>query len=142
MGYLLLVIGTAVASIRSFEDLECWRACRTLRLFVAREVVPHLPQEERFRLGDQLICAARSTTAQCSGTRRTLSFLDNAKFCSNARGSCRDVLDHLVTARDELLISEERLVRGRELAELAVKNYLKRASSTAPRGAGPTPGNE
>jgi four helix bundle protein len=49
--------------IHSFEDLDCWKACRNLRIFVAKEVVPQLPKEERYRLGDQLLRAARSSTA-------------------------------------------------------------------------------
>jgi four helix bundle protein len=54
---------TEPAVIRTFEDLECWKQCRTLRLFVAKEVVPVLPKDERYRLGDQLLRAARSTTS-------------------------------------------------------------------------------
>ncbi len=49
--------------IKTFEDLECWRKCRELRIFVAKEVVPALPREERFRLGDQFLRSARSTIA-------------------------------------------------------------------------------
>jgi len=49
--------------IRSFEDLECWKAARQLRLFVAKKILPILPKEERYRLGDQLLRAGRSTTA-------------------------------------------------------------------------------
>ena len=51
------------SSYTSFEDLECWKACRLLRLFVAKEIVPRLPKKERFRLSDQAIRVARSTTA-------------------------------------------------------------------------------
>jgi four helix bundle protein len=54
---------TETALVKTFEDLECWKACRTLRLFVAKEVVPALPKDERYRLGDQVLRAARSTTA-------------------------------------------------------------------------------
>jgi hypothetical protein len=60
--------------------------------------------------------------------------MDNAKFCSNARGSCWEVLDHLITANDENMISSEILAKGRELVNHAVKlingymNYLKRVS--------------
>ena len=60
--------------------------------------------------------------------------MDNAKFCSNARGSCWEVLDHLITANDENMISSEILTKGRELVTNAVKlingymNYLKRVS--------------
>ena len=56
-----------VTPVRTFEDLECWQHCRTLRLFVAKEVVPALPKDERYRLGDQFLRAARSTTANIAG---------------------------------------------------------------------------
>ncbi len=119
--------------IRTFEDLECWQACRKLRLFVAKEVVPILPREERFRLGGQVLEAARSTTANIAEGYGRFHYLDNAKFCSNARGSCWEVLDHLITAVDEELIPREKLSKGRGLVNTAVKlingymNYLKRA---------------
>ena len=56
------------------------------------------------------------------------------KFCSNSRGSCWEVLDHLITACDEDLISNELLAKGKKLVNSAAKltsgymNYLKRAS--------------
>ena len=49
--------------VKTFEDLDCWKHCRILRIFVAREVVPALPKDEKYRLGDQFLRAARSTTA-------------------------------------------------------------------------------
>jgi hypothetical protein len=48
-------------------------------------------------------------------------------------GSCFEVLDHLITARDEELIPEDLLERGRDLVGSAARllngymNYLKRA---------------
>jgi len=120
-------------TIQSFEDLECWKECRALRLFIAKTVVPALPKEERYRLGDQILRAARSTTANVAEGYGRFHHLDNAKFCSNARGSCYEVLDHLITARDEDLVTEEILQRGREMVPSAVRllsgymNYLKRA---------------
>ena len=124
-----------MTTVRSFEDLECWRACRDLRLFAAKEIVPTLPPQERHRLADQLVRAARSTTANIAEGYGRFHYLDNAKFCSNARGSCWEVLDHLITARDDGLIGDESLSRGRELVVTAVKllngymTYLKRAGS-------------
>ncbi len=126
----------AASPIRSFEDLECWKRCRALRLFVAKEVVPGLPKEERWRLGNQLLRAARSTTANIAEGYGRFHYLDNAKFCSNARGSCWEVLDHLIAAHDEDLISSDVLSRGRELVSDGVKllngymNYLKRGAAT------------
>ena len=122
--------------VRSFEDLECWRACRELRLFIAQQIVPTLPSQERHRLADQMVRAARSTTANIAEGYGRFHYLDNAKFCSNARGSCWEVLDHLITARDEGLIKDEALSRGRDVVGTAVKllngymGYLKRAAST------------
>ena len=124
--------------IRSFEDLECWKACRDLRRFVSTEVVPKLPKDERYRMGDQLLRAARSTTANIAEGYGRFHYLDNAKFCSNARGSCCEVLDHLITAADEGFAREELLSRGRELVGHAVRlingymNYLKRSTVTPP----------
>jgi hypothetical protein len=63
-------------------------------------------------------------------------YLDNSKFCSNARGSCAEVLDHLITAADEKLISSEVLGQGRARIETALKlingymAYLKRSSGS------------
>jgi four helix bundle protein len=120
-------------AIRGFEDLECWKQCRALRLFVAKEVIPTLPKSERHRLGQQLLEAARSTTANIAEGYGRYHYLDNAKFCSNARGSCWEVLDHLITAKEEQLISSELHDRGRQLVAAAVKllngylKYLRRA---------------
>src|SRR4051812_48975741 len=124
---------TTPAPIRTFEDLDCWKECRALRLFIAQEVVRALPKEERFRLGDQLLRAARSTTANIAEGYGRFHYLDNAKFCSNSRGSCWEVLDHLITAHDEKLVSLELATEGRNLVIGAVKvvngymSYLKRA---------------
>ncbi len=119
--------------VHSFENLDCWKQCRALRLFVAREVVPQLPRDERFRLGDQLLRAARSTTANIAEGYGRFHYLENAKFCSTARGSCQEVLDHLITAHDEGFISGELLQQGEDLTDSALRllngymNYLKRA---------------
>ncbi len=120
-------------SIKTFEDLECWKQCRTLRLFIAKQVLPTLPKDERYRLGDQVLRAARSTTSNIAEGYGRFHYLDNAKFCSNARGSCWEVLDHLITANDEDFLKTELLDQGRSQVANSVKllngymNYLKKA---------------
>jgi len=107
-----------------------------LRLFVAKQVIPVLPREERYRLGDQLLRAARATAANIAERYGRFHYLDNAKFCSNARGSCWETLDHLIAGSDEGFIATELLNQGRTLVNEAVKvlngymNYLKRAHRT------------
>jgi four helix bundle protein len=118
---------------QNFEQLECWKACRELRLFISRMVVPLLPIEEKFRLIDQLIRSARSSTANIAEGDGRYNYLDNSKFCRNARGSCKEVLDHLITANDENIISKEILLEGRIVVEKAVRllsayiRYLNKA---------------
>jgi four helix bundle protein len=123
------------SQIKRFEDLECWRKCRELRIFVATEVVPALPKEEKFRLCDHLLRSARSTTANIAEGYGRFHYLDNAKFCSNSRGSCWEVLDHLITSSDEALLPPAVIEKGKALVHEAVKllngymSYLKRAAS-------------
>ncbi len=122
--------------IKTFEDLECWKACRALRLFVAKTDVPIFPTEERFGLSSQILRAVRSTTANIAEGYGRFHYLDNAKFCSNSRGSAWEALDHLITANDEGMIPDEMLAEGRTLVNEAVKllngymNYLKKGAST------------
>ena len=127
-------MSVSINKIKTFEDLECWKACRELRLFAIKQVVPILPKDEKWRLSDQIVRAARSSTANIAEGYGRFHYLDNAKFCSNSRGSCLEVLDHLITANDEGLVSREILDDGRKLVDNAVKilngymSYLKRAS--------------
>ncbi len=123
-------------TVASFEDLECWKACRELRIFVANVVIPALPSKEKFRLGDQMLRAARSTTANLAEGYGRFHYADNAKFCSNARGSAHEVLDHLIAAHDEGLLTDELFDVGRQLVTSSLRlingymAYLKRAGKT------------
>lgn len=125
-----------MGNITSFEDLEAWKACRELRLFVLKKILPKLPKEERFELVRQIRSAARSSTANIAEGYGRFHHLDNAKFCSNSRGSCWEILDHLISANDDEYIAEELVAEGRELVNHAVKllngymNYLKNAATT------------
>jgi four helix bundle protein len=122
-------------SLKSFEELECWKACRTLRNFVSRELIPALPAEEKYRLCDQLLRAARSATANIAEGYGRFHYLDNAKFCSNARGSCWEILDHVITAHDEGLVDAHLQNEARNLVNHATRilsgyiHYLQKAAA-------------
>ncbi len=85
---------------------------------------------------DQLLRAARSTTANIAEGYGRFHYLDNARFCSNARGSVWEVIDHLITAEDEGLVDPSLTARGHEIAAKAVAllngyiSYLRRAASS------------
>jgi len=103
--------------IDHFEDLDCWQACRELRVFVTCEIVPQLPAGERYRLADQLIRAARSTTANIAEGFGRRHYLDNAKFIRNSLGSQHECLDHLITGNDEGMVSAKQLADFRVIFE-------------------------
>lgn len=106
-----------MARIDSFEDLDCWKACRELRQFIHENVLPRIPTEERYRLSDQLIRAARSTTANIAEGFGRRHYLDNAKFIRNSLGSQHECLDHVITAVDEGIIPPSLLDEFRMIFE-------------------------
>ena len=115
ISYTLLVIGYFCGgkgddmgdekAIRSFEDLEVWKACREVRTFVAK-LVKKLPVEEKYRLKDQMIRAARSTTANLAEGFGRFHYQENIQFCRQTRGSLYELLDHLITGKDDGPFSE------------------------------------
>ena len=107
-------------SFRTFEDLECWQACSELRMFAAK-VCKKLPKEEEYRLKDQILRSARSTTANIAEGYGRFHYQENIQYCRHARGSAYEVLDHFITGVDEDLIPETSLSECRILVEKSVK---------------------
>jgi four helix bundle protein len=91
-----------------FEDLEVWKKCRQLTIEIS-ELLRGFPDEEKYRLVDQLKRASRSITANIAEGHGRYHYLDNIKFCRNARGSLNEVLDHLICACYEIIISADQL---------------------------------
>lgn len=118
------------SNFKTFEDLDCWKACRELRLFAARQS-KLFNKDEEFRLKNQILRSARSTTANIAEGYGRFHYKENIQFCRNARGSVYEVLDHFITGNDEDLISSDSLQECRDLVEQAVKllngyiRYLK-----------------
>jgi four helix bundle protein len=99
--------------MNGFEDLEVWQRCRQLRIDIFM-LLKNFPAEEKFRLIDQLKRSSRSVTANIAEGHGRFHYLDNLKFCRNARGSLNEVLDHLICACDESIITEQQLSSHRE----------------------------
>ena len=101
-------------STRTFEELEAWKAGRELRIFVFRAIVPILVKLKEFDLSDQIKRASRSVTHNIAEGHGRFHFLDNCRFCSQARGSLNEVLDQLITCHDDPLIQDDLYHTGRE----------------------------
>lgn len=105
----------------SFEDLECWKASRELYRELRKNTLPSFPQDEKFRLVDQIVRASRSVTANIAEGYGRYHYLDEAKFLSNPRGSLHEVLDHLITSKDDSYISETQLNDFRIKIDTAIR---------------------
>lgn len=93
----------AAQPTRTFEDLEAWQAARALRIFVFRTIVPRLRELREFDLVDQIKRPSRSVTNNIAEGHGRYHFRDNYRFCSNARGSLSEPLDHLIICEDDAL---------------------------------------
>jgi four helix bundle protein len=94
--------------MNGFEDLEVWKKCRQLRIAVSGLLKKFL-DEEKYRLIDQLKRCSRSVTANIAEGHGRFHYQDNLKFCRNARGSLNEILDHLICAHDEAIITTDQL---------------------------------
>jgi len=89
----------------TFEDLEVWQRARTLRKGFS-ELARRLPSDEKFRLTDQILRAARSVTANIAEGYGRFHYQETIQFCRQARGSLFELLDHLTVAFDEKYVSK------------------------------------
>ena len=76
-----------------FRDLQVWQKCREIR----KEIwifCKTLPQEEKFRLADQMIRASRSSTACIAEGYGRFHYQETIQYCRQARGSLYELIDH------------------------------------------------
>lgn len=116
---------------RDLETLSAWSKARELRVQISR-LSRTLPIEEKFRLSDQMIRASRSVSANIAEGYGRFHFLETVKFCSNARGSLVELLDHLYVCLDEEYIPSEQFEEHKNQIEDCKKTingyiaYLRR----------------
>ena len=85
---------------QSFESLKTWKKAHELMLNIHKKLVPFLPKEEKYGLADQLRRSSKSMPANIAEGAGRFYFMDNLRFCYNARGSLDETLSHLIAARD------------------------------------------
>ncbi len=118
-------------SYKSFEELDCWKACREVRKFVY-ELVKKYPKEEVYGLVQDMRRAARSTTHNIAEGFGRYHYQENIQFCRHSRGSLHELIDQLITSLDEEYITLEDYEQGRLLIDRALAllngyiNYLSR----------------
>lgn len=91
-----------------FTELNVWKKGRLLKNDI-KELVDNFPQEEKYRLTDQLIRSSRGINATIAEGHGRFTFKDQIHFCIIARGSLSETLNHLIDAFDCKYISGEHL---------------------------------
>jgi four helix bundle protein len=85
----------------SFTDLEVYNRLYDLSLVVHREIIPKLPDKEKYGLKDQL---SRSTKSPCAliaeGYARRQTGKQWKKYLRDAIGECNETIVHLSYSRD------------------------------------------
>ncbi len=126
---LLIVIrmGGLNSSLLSFEDLDCWKACRDVRMFVLN-IVKQFPQEEKYALSSGIRRSSRSTTENIADGFGRFYFQENIQFCRHSGCSLYEIIDQLITAYDEDYITQDEYKDGRILINKALcllNGYIK-----------------
>lgn len=121
-----------MGTVRSFEELECWKQAVILRQQIM-EIIKKFPQDEKYRLTDQIVRCARSVTNNIAEGYGRFHYKENAKFCRDSRGSLMELLDHFIIAREINFVTDEELESLRAQINRSVAllngyiNYLLRA---------------
>lgn len=124
-------LGKEKESYKSFEELDCWKACREVRLFIM-QLIKKFPKEEKFALFDDMKRAARSTTHNIAEGFGRFHYQENIQFCRHSRGSLHELIDQLITAKDDRYIQDDEYEEGKKLISKALAllngyiNYLSR----------------
>jgi len=119
-------------SFKSFEELDCWKAAREVRMYFEK-LIKKLPTEEKKDLIDNARRAARSATRNIAEGFGRFHFQENIQFCRQSRGSQHELLDDLITCNDNKYISVEEYQQGRNLLDKSIGlingyiNYLEKA---------------
>jgi len=92
--------------MKDITDLETWKQARIFRKEVS-VLCKALPNDEKYRLIDQLKRASRSISANIAEGYGRFHYQENIQYCRQARGSLIECFDHFTVALDEELIIEE-----------------------------------
>jgi four helix bundle protein len=85
---------------QSFETLKVWQKAHEFMLEIHRELLPLLPREEKYGLSDQIRRSSKSIGANIAEGNGRFYYLDNVRFCYQARGSLDETINHLTVALD------------------------------------------
>lgn len=115
-------------NFKTFEELECWKEARKFRNHIKDNLIPKLPDFEKYNLTSQISRSSRSVGNNISEGFGRFNYQENIQFCRIARGSLTETLDHSIIALDENYINEKdleeiRIIYNRTL--LLINGFIK-----------------
>ena len=94
-------------TVMNLDKLEVWVRARDLAVMIYREVVPHLPADEKWNLTQQLKRAARSIPANIAEGLGRWHIMYSVRFCCRAGGSLTELQSHMALAHELGFLSAE-----------------------------------
>jgi four helix bundle protein len=120
--------------LTSFEELDCWKACRIVRNKV-KLTIKKFPPEQKYAFSDNMRRSSRSITENIAEGFGRFHFQENIQFSRISRGSLFELIDQHITAYDESYITKDEYNDARELLNKAIGllngyiNYLEKAKA-------------
>lgn len=120
-------------TVMNLDTLDVWVRARDFAVVIYKDVIPHLPADEKWNLVSQLKRAAQSIPANIAEGHGRYHYLDNVRFCYMARGSLTEVQSHISLARELGFLPDDIYKRITVYAESLGKQlnnfiaYLKRS---------------
>ena len=93
-------------SVQSLKKLQVWVRAKDFAVKIYKQVLPLLPQEEKWGLTQQIRRSSTSVSANIAEGHGRFYYQDNVRFCYNARGSLEETLSHLIVCFEAGLIAE------------------------------------
>ena len=109
-----------MAGFKDFREIVAWQLANQLKLEVDRFLArPEFRQ--RFKFREQLDDAVRSGPRNIAEGFARFKHKEFAQFVRIAKGSEAEVLNHLIDARDQRLITQDELLMTEHLIKRAMK---------------------
>jgi len=96
-----------------FEELEVWKKAREIKKEI-QLLVQTFPKEEKYKLGDQIIRSSRSVGSLIAEGHGRFTYPEQIRFCTDARGSLSETMNHFIDAFDAGYINNEQLEKWRD----------------------------
>lgn len=122
-----------MATIKRFEDLECWQAARELTKYVY-ELTKKEKFSKDFWLANQIRASSASSMGNIAEGFHRNSNKDFLRFLGYSRSSIAETISHSYVAYDQEYIDDNELEEVKRLADVAWKkinnfiSYLNKSS--------------